>query len=125
MPQGYNKLFGQKGEDEAARYLSHNGFRIIERNFRIRNGEVDIIALDESVRPSELVFIEVKTRFSDSYGDPLEAINYYKLQALRRTALFYQLKHPKLPQLLRLDAIAVTLDHSGNLIRIRLVKNIG
>lgn len=124
MPHGYNKLFGQKGEDEAARYLSINGFKVLERNFRIRNGEVDIIAVDESIKPHALVFVEVKTRFSDSYGDPLEAINYYKMQGLRRTALFYQLKHPKLPQLLRLDAVAVTLDHNGNLIKIRLVRNI-
>ncbi len=124
MPHGYNKLFGQKGEDEAAQYLQKNGFRVIEKNFRIRNGEIDIIALDESVKPNELVFVEVKTRFSNSFGDPLEAIHYYKMQALKRTALIYQMKHPKLPQLLRLDAIAVTLDQDGKLISIRIVKNI-
>jgi putative endonuclease len=124
MSSGYKKLFGQRGEDEAVRYLIHNGFKIIERNFRIRNGEIDIIALDESVKPKELVFVEVKTRLSDLYGDPLEAINYYKMQALKRTALFYQIKNPKLPQLLRLDAIAVVFNHDGTLISVKLVKNI-
>ncbi len=124
MLHGYKKQFGEKGEQEAVNYLRKHGYEIIERNFRLRNGEIDIIAIDGSVKPPTLVFVEVKTRFSDEYGDPLEAITYYKLQALQRTAIFYQIKHPKLPQLMRLDAVAVTLDHDGNLIDLRLIKNI-
>lgn len=122
--RGHNKQFGQKGEDEACSYLRRQGYEIIERNFRIRNGEIDIIALDKSTKPYTLCFIEVKTRFSDDFGDPLEAITYYKLQALTRTALFYQMSHPKLPSLLRLDAVALTMDHDGNLIDLKLVKNL-
>lgn len=124
MLHGYKKQFGEKGELEAVQYLRKHGYEIIERNYRLRNGEIDIIAIDETEKPHTLVFIEVKTRFSDEYGDPLEAITYYKLQALQRTAIFYQTKHPRLPQLMRLDAVAVTLDHQYNLIEIRLVKNI-
>jgi putative endonuclease len=124
MPKGYNKEFGQKGEDKAVEFLRKKGYRLIERNFRTRNGEIDIIAVDKSSNPPTLAFIEVKTRFSDEFGDPMEAITYYKMRAFTRTALIYQMKHPKLPQLLRLDAIAVTLDHDGGLISIRLVKNI-
>ncbi len=125
MPSGYRKIFGQEGEERAIEYLQNNGYRIVERNFRTRNGEIDIIAIDESLSPKELVFVEVKTRFSDSFGDPLEAITYYKMKALRRTALFYQVRHPKLPQILRLDAVAVILNKEKNNATIRLVKNIG
>lgn len=122
--RGHNKQFGQKGEDEACSYLRRHGYEIIERNYRIRNGEIDIIALDKSVRPYTLCFIEVKTRFSGDFGDPLEAITYYKLQALTRTALFYQMSHPKLPSLLRLDAVALTMDHEGKVQDLKLVKNL-
>jgi putative endonuclease len=121
---GYKKQFGEKGEQEAVSYLRNHGYKIIERNFRLRNGEIDIIAIDGSLKTPTLAFIEVKTRFNDDFGDPLEAITYFKLQALQRTAVFYATKHPKLPHLLRLDAVAVTLDHQYNLIDIRLVKNI-
>lgn len=125
MLHGYKKQFGQKGENEACVYLRKHGYKIIERNFRIKNGEIDIIAIDTEDKIQTLVFIEVKTRFSDEYGDPLEAITYFKLQAMQRTALFYSNQYPQLPRLLRLDAIAVILDHAGNLISIKLMKNIG
>lgn len=124
MLQGYKKQFGQKGEEEACSYLRQHGYEIIERNFRTRNGEIDIIAIDKTEKPYTLCFVEVKSRFSDEYGDPLEAITYFKLRALIRTAQFYQISHPKLPQLLRLDAIAVSMDHAGNLIELKLVKNL-
>lgn len=121
---GHNKEFGAKGEDAACGYLRRNGYQIIERNFRTRNGEIDIIAIDKSIKPQTLCFIEVKTRFSDEFGDPLEAITYYKLQALIRTALFYQMSHPKLPQLLRLDAVSITMSHEGEVLDLKLVKNL-
>ncbi|MEK7605505.1 MAG: YraN family protein [Patescibacteria group bacterium] len=124
MLRGYKKQFGEKGENEACDYLSRHGYQIVERNFRTRNGEIDIIAIDKAEKPPALCFIEVKSRFSDEYGDPLEAITYFKLRALIRTAQFYILSHPKLPQLLRLDAIAVTMDHMGNLRDLKLVKNL-
>lgn len=125
MLHGYKKQFGQKGEDEACQFLKKNGYKIIDRNFRIKNGEIDIIAIDTEKKTQTLVFVEVKTRFSDEYGDPFEAITYYKIQAMQRTALFYTALHSNLPQLLRLDAVAVMLDHTGHLVSIKLSKNIG
>lgn len=97
---------GKLGEDIATRYLSKQGYKVVERNFRIRNGEIDIIALDPTNQT--LVFIEVKTRDSTQFGSPFEAIGFYKLKFITRTANYYSVTHPKLPRMLRIDAIAVT-----------------
>lgn len=115
---------GRKGEDAAVAFLEKQGYRIIDRNFRIRGGEIDIIAIDSSnPREQILVFIEVKTRSSTDFGTPLEAITYWKLKALIKTAQFYKAKYPKLPDLMRIDAVAVALQN-GEVSKIDLVKNI-
>jgi putative endonuclease len=137
---------GKIGEDAAASFLKKSGYTIIERNFRIRNGEIDIIALDPSTssppRPADanamagrqgyegqagektLVFVEVKTRSSTRFGTPFEAIHYWKLKALTNAAQVYKLSHPRLPPLLRIDAVAVLLDTNGGVIEIEHLKNI-
>lgn len=113
---------GIKGEDIAASYLREKGYQIIARNYRLRNGEIDIIAIFDNV----LVFIEVKTRSSNEYGSPLEAIGYYKLKALIRTAEVYKHTHPDLPDQMRIDAIGITiLDDTGKEFEIEHIENIG
>lgn len=120
--RGIKGAIGQLGEDAAVAFLKRNGFLIITRNFRVRNGEVDIIAI-ENKKEKTLVFIEVKTRTSGQFGTPGEAITYFKLQALQRTAVYYKQLHPRLPDMLRIDAIEIFL--SGETITdIRHVKNI-
>ena len=121
---GRKQFEGALGERFAAEYLLKHGYRIIERNYRTRNGEIDIIAIDLKINPRALCFIEVKTRTSSEFGTPLEAIGYYKLQALRRTAEYYKLTHPKLPDLLRLDAVSILLHSDHTLASLELVKNI-
>jgi putative endonuclease len=116
----FKKEEGELGEKIAAEYLKKQGFKIIDRNFRIRGGEIDIIALDGET----LVFIEVKTRRSSEFGTPLEAITPWKLRALIKTAQFYKIKHPSLPESMRIDAVAVVLDNQNNAVSIELVKNI-
>jgi putative endonuclease len=115
---------GKRGEDYAISYLQKHGYKIIERNFRTRNGEIDIIAVDTTEKPSVLAFIEVKTRSSQRFGKPLESINYFKLQTLKKTAIFYAHIHPNLPTQLRIDAVTVIFDYSNNLKEISLIKNI-
>ncbi len=111
---------GKKGEDLAEQYLKKKGFEIIERNFRIRGGEIDIIAIDQDT----LVFVEVKTRSSNEFGTPLEAITPWKLRSVIKTAEFYKLIHPKLPDAMRIDAVSVTIDRVNNTTTISLEKNI-
>ena len=76
---------GQTGEDLACYYLSNLGYEIIQRNFRYRKGEIDIIAKDKD----EVVFIEVKTRSSGDYGEPAEAVTARKKKHIFRTAQLF------------------------------------
>jgi len=116
---------GKRGEDIACDYLKKQGYKIIDRNFRIRGGEIDIIALDSSAGSGQvLVFIEVKTRRSHEFGSPLEAITYWKMKALIKTAEFYKVQHPHLPESMRIDALGIILDSENNLASVELVKNI-
>lgn len=100
------------GEDKACEYLKKLGFKIIERNFRKGYGEIDIIALDPSAGSGQevLSFIEVKTRTSNQFGSPLDAITYWKLKTLIKTAQFYKMTRNNLPESMRVDAVAVVLN---------------
>jgi putative endonuclease len=122
-----NKLDqGNRGEEFAVSFLIHQGWEIVERNFRIRGGEIDIIAIetDTNTKEKTLVFVEVKTRSSHDFGEPLEAIGYYKIRALIKATQFYKLKHPRLPDLMRIDAVSLLVNEEGQLMDIELVKNI-
>lgn len=111
---------GKYGEDLACRYLLKLGYKIIERNFRIKGGEIDIVALDGET----LVYVEVKTRTSYRFGRPEESITYYKLKFLERAAKFYRANRKnliKLPDLERIDFVGV--DMSNNEPLVKLIKN--
>lgn len=110
---------GQLGENLAFGYLKKLGYKIIDRNFRIRGGEIDIIAIDKET----VVYIEVKTRSSKIFGTPEESVNKYKLYFLERAAKFYRAKHPNLPLAERIDVIAIDLDNSD--VKLRHIKNAG
>ena len=73
---------GRAGEDMAAGHLRRQGYEIVERNFRCREGELDLIARKEGV----LVFCEVKTRRADRWGEPSEAVGWEKQRRIRRLA---------------------------------------
>ena len=76
---------GRRGEEEAVRFLSKKGVKILERNFRDRNGEIDLIGEQDGV----LLFIEVKYRGSQRFGTPEEAVTPEKQHNICRTALYY------------------------------------
>jgi len=114
------KLRGDIGEELACKYLLQNGYKILERNFRIRGGEIDVIALDGET----LAYIEVKTRTSYQFGRPEESITLRKLKFLERAAKFYRIKRKnliKLPDLERIDFVGV--DMSDSKPQIKLIKN--
>lgn len=98
-----NKDRGAKGEDLACKYLKSLGYQILERNFRIRGGEIDIIAKDKD----QIVFVEVKTRHSHEYGNPAEAVTFWKVKFLIRAAQFYLVKKGTADIPFRLDAVTV------------------
>lgn len=111
---------GREGEELASSYLKSLGYKILERNFKRGHGEIDIIARDEDT----LVFVEVKTRWSKRFGLPEEAVTPRKLRYLVRTAKYYKMLHPELPESMRIDVVAVDLSPSRGEERIRLIKNV-
>lgn len=123
---------GKIGEQKASLYLQKKGYHLIEKNFRKRYGEIDIIAIDTSTcelansRQSQptLVFVEVKTRFSHEYGCPEEAVTSWKIKTLIRSAQYYKLLHRELPDLMRIDVVSVEIDSEGEVKSIRHIKNI-
>jgi len=115
-----NQQTGKKGEDLASYFLQNLGYKIIERNFQKKHGDIDIVALDGKT----LVFIEVKTRKTQSFGLPVEAITARKIKSLIHSAYLYKALHPKTPESMRIDVI--TIDYSTTLTdpRIEHIKNI-
>lgn len=99
-----NRLLGNRGEREAARYLKTKGYRILARQSRSRIGEIDLIALDGNT----IVFVEVKTRSSLNAGHPAEAVTPAKQKQLTRTALEWLKRRNHLNSRARFDVIAIT-----------------
>lgn len=109
--------FGKYGEDLAVVFLSKLGYKIIERNFRIRGGEIDIVAQDGNV----LVYVEVKTRSSHAFGLPEESVTYHKIKFIERASKFYRANRRNLPEQERIDVIAI--DFADSTPQIKLIKN--
>jgi putative endonuclease len=97
------KMLGKAGEDRAARFLAKQGYKILERNYRVPSGEIDLIALHQG----EVVFVEVKTRTSDAFGAPELAVTPRKQRQMVKAALGY-IKYKKLHQVpCRFDVVAI------------------
>lgn len=103
---------GTRGEEFTVRYLQQRGYRIIDRNWRIKEGEIDIVAFSPE---SEIVFVEVKTRSSAAFGDPLESISTEKVHRIQRLALAWLATHQRLGHSYRIDVSGVLAGRSGEL----------
>jgi len=95
----------------AANYLTARGYRILERNFRCKGGEVDIIARDPGDR--SLLFIEVKARRGLTYGVPQLAVTPFKQRQISKAALTWLSKNRLHDQAARFDVIAILLAPDG------------
>lgn len=98
-----NRARGRFGEELAARWYRERGFRIVDRNWRTRDGEVDLVAERDDV----IVVCEVKARASLAYGHPFEAITPRKLARLRRLAVAWLTDHDRHGMRLRLDVVGI------------------
>jgi putative endonuclease len=108
---------GRLGERLAAEHLERRGFRIVERNYRTRWGELDIIVYDGRT----LAFCEVKTRrLTPGEGDPFEALRPLKRSRVRKMAGSWLIERTDRPhaEVLRFDAVGVTFDPDGRLVSI-------
>jgi putative endonuclease len=101
---------GRQAEDFAQHYLEQQGLKLIERNFRCRLGEIDLIMRDGKA----LVFIEVRFRKNMEFGGPAISISASKQQKLRSAAKFYLIQNPReAKKVLRFDVIGILgTDHS-------------
>jgi putative endonuclease len=97
------RLLGSLGEQSACRFLDEAGYRVVARNYRVRSGEIDIVA----ERDDTLVFCEVKTRTSVLYGLPEEAVTWSKQRRLRRLAAEYLHREGRHARRVRFDVISV------------------
>ncbi|MDD2573217.1 MAG: YraN family protein [Bacillota bacterium] len=112
------RSIGKMGEEAARRYLEDMGYRIIETNYRDKQGEADIIGFDDKV----LAFVEVKTRRNTRYGTPGEAVNHTKQRRLTRIAVSYLARHRMLYRQIRFDVVEVVVQ-DGAVKQIRLIKD--
>ncbi len=102
-------MLGRRGEDIAVRAYQRDGYAIVARNFRCSTGEIDVIAR----RGRKLVFCEVKTRATDFFGEPSEAVTRVKQARLRRLAAAWLSLHPAPGMELRFDVVSVIADRQG------------
>ncbi len=107
------KETGRLGEEKAAELLKEKGYRILERNFRFRGGEIDIVALNAGT----LVFVEVKTSRTPRFGDPVEWVDARKQQHLIKAAECYLQNHHCGECRCRFDVVAVTYEADGAVCR--------
>jgi len=103
------KLFGNRGERLAARYLRRQGFEILHRQYSNRMGEIDLVARDGST----IVFVEVKTRKSDTAGRPEEAVTFSKQKKLTQLALAFLKRYNLLEHSARFDVVSIVWPDDG------------
>jgi putative endonuclease len=116
MPK-INLEFGRLGEKAAVDFLKNNGYKIIRRNYKNKLGEIDIIAQEKDV----LVFIEVKSRRTTTYGLPQEAVHSFKQGQMGKVALYYLKENNLLEKRARFDIISITNINESP--QINLIRN--
>ena len=109
MAREPRQALGTRGEDLAAAELERQGMVILDRNWRCRVGEIDIVAMDLGAGNRSLVFCEVKCRAGLGFGSPLEAITYAKVRKLRQLAGEWLAASDITAQRIRIDAVGVVL----------------
>lgn len=117
MNNFHNKYTGNIGEEEVCKYLTKNNYKIIQRNFSCRSGEIDIIAID--INKNEYVFIEVKTRLSKKCGRPAEAVDSNKRKHIINATRYYIYINKLENKNIRFDVVEVyiykkTINHIKN-----------
>ncbi|MCB2355455.1 YraN family protein [Clostridium estertheticum] len=106
----FNKDIGTFGEEIAETFLKNLGYKVIDKNFSCKCGEIDIIAIHKDY----ICFIEVKTRYGINFGIPAESVTLYKQHKIYKTAQVYILKKNIIDRNFRFDVIEVLLNKDNN-----------
>ncbi|RPH52940.1 MAG: YraN family protein [Desulfobacteraceae bacterium] len=112
-----DQQFGKESESTAARYLKKKGYKIIEQNYRTKLGEIDIIAKEKNT----IVFVEVKSRKSASYGNPKYAVTPKKMRKISMVALYFLKVTNQSSSKARFDVVSIS--HGGEDPQIEIIKN--
>lgn len=125
----YNRAVGAQGEEIAHKYLQRKGFKIIEKNYSTKFGEIDLICSRSTSSGHEvLCFVEVKLKQGEDFGTPEEMIGEDKLGRIQRMAEYYLLNKPEMApkyETYSIDAVCIVLGGDGRVIRINHYENIG
>lgn len=113
------KLMGQVAEEAAVNYLKHQGYQILERNYRSSLGEIDIIAQDRDT----LVFIEVRSRQGTRFGLPQETVNLAKQQKVKRMAAQYLKAKNAWKKVCRFDVVGILFNEEGEVKSLELIRD--
>lgn len=110
----HRRLLGQAGEGLAAQYLRKKGYRILERNYRTRYGEIDIICK----KGDQIVFVEVRSKRGNRFGTGAESVNWQKQQRVRSVAQFYLKQKQLLSAPIQFDVIDVQFEPKLEIVHI-------
>ncbi|MFB3851985.1 MAG: YraN family protein [Acidobacteriota bacterium] len=108
-----NKITGRSGEELALKYLEKKGFKILEKNFRVRGGEADLVVK----KGENIVVVEVKTRTTEKFGPPQSAVNKRKFRRLLLAGTLFCRKKGYSTSVLRIDVISIQFKNGEPLIR--------
>lgn len=112
--KSFNKDIGTFGEELSIQYLINNGYYILEKNYRYKRGEIDIICRKKNL----LIFVEVKSRYTNSYGFPIESVTYYKQKQIIRISMLYIILNKYNNFNVRYDIIEVFFNNNNELFNI-------
>lgn len=103
----YNKEIGTYGESIAKKFLITNGYKILDMNFRNKYGEIDIICKLNNI----IIFCEIKSRYTNSFGSPIESITYHKQKQIIKLSQIYIIKNKFLNYNIRYDIIEIIFNN--------------
>lgn len=115
----FNKDIGYYGEELATNFLIENGYKIIDRNFSNRFGEIDIICSKDDI----LSFVEVKSRYTIKYGRGIESISTMKIKSIKKLTKYFLLNNNFNDFFIRFDIIEVYLNNNNNKNKIIFTKD--
>jgi len=115
-----NWVKGLTGQRAAVKLLQDKDYKILETNFRSRFGEIDVVAEKDDI----VVFVEVKTKTGDAFGEPWEMVNQHKLKQVRMMGEAFLTKNGLTDRLCRIDVVGVWLNRDGEVVKIEQWDNV-
>ena len=115
----YNKAIGAYGETIARDFLTTNGYKILDMNYRNRYGEIDIICKNNNI----IIFCEIKSRYTDTFGSPIESITYYKQRQIIKLSEIYLLYKKYQNYNVRYDVIEIIFNNKNASFKLNHLKD--